>query len=251
MGFLINNSKGTKVIAVKGVDCVAPNISTILPPMSWKGKTCFIFGGGPSLKGFNFNLVNKYPTIGVNKAFVEFPTTLNYSMDSRFFTMVTYPKSEEEKKLHEVWMKYPGIKVFLRRSKKAKFDKNVFVVTEIARKVLSFDLSQGIYCGNNSGFGALMIAICLGCTRIGLLGYDLKTKEDRSGKPITHWHEGYEVQNKKTFQSKLDKFRMCIEEFSNVIKQRGVEVVNLSPDSALGCFPKSSLDEFLKESKKR
>jgi len=258
MGFTINQNKlkRNKIMSRKSINlrlnrnmkCKAPCITTKLPNGSWKGRTCFLIGGGPSLTNFDFNFIKNELTIGINKSFTRFSATVNYAMDVRFFDMVTYAQKPEWKELHQQWLEYKGIKVFMRRRKKFKFDKGVYIVDSLPSKAISFDLDKGIWVGNNSGFGALMLAIGLGCKRIGLLGFDLKVQGTGNGVK-THFHGGYKFQDKKSFQSKLDKFRGCFEEFAPTIAQQGVEVVNLvekDEDSKLTCFPKSSLANFLK-----
>lgn len=240
MGFVINHSKLTKVIPRKNNGCKASSIISILSSGAWEGKRCFILGGGPSLKGFDYNPIKNELTIGVNKTFIQFPATINYAMDSRFYSMVTDSSNEEN--LYQSWAAYNGIKVFLLRSKKFKFDSSVYVVNSLPNKCISFDLNRGIWPGNNSGFGALALSIALGCKQIGLLGFDLKVDFKNSG---THWHKGYVNQRFSTMQKKLDKFKKCFEEFSEVIKQQGINVVNLNPQSALKCFPFSKVKEFL------
>lgn len=255
MGFLINQNKlkrnkvmrrkPTNFRSNRGIVCRASYITEILPNGAWKGKTCFLLGGGPSLKDFDFNLIKNEITIGVNKSFIKFPTTVNYAMDERFYNMVTGTQKIEWKELHQQWLLYSGIKVFLRRGRKVKFDKSVYVINNLGRKALSFDLDAGIWSGNNSGFGALSLAVGLGCKRIGLLGYDLKVRQKQGGVE-THWHGGYGLGRTPTFQKKLDKFRVCFEEFAPAISKEGVEVVNLNKDSALECFSKDSIENFLK-----
>jgi len=245
MGTLIGHTKTTMIIPTKGTACRASRITDILPSGAWKGKTCFLIGGGPSLKDFDFNLIKNELTIGINKSFTKFSTTINYAMDMRFYDMVTYAQNSTWKEAHQQWLAYKGIKLFMRNSGKFKFDSSVYVVNNIDKKVLSFDLAKGIWPGNNSGFGALQLAVALGCSRIGLLGYDLKVQENQK-KIKTHWHEGYGFEGVKSFQSKLNKFKMCFEEFSSVILQQNIEVVNLNPDSALKCFPFDTIGNFLK-----
>ena len=252
MGFLINQTKlkrnrimrrkPTNLRLNRNKSCRAPSITEILSNNVWKDKTCFLIGGGPSLKGFDFTPIKNELTIGVNKSFIEFPTTINYAMDWRFYNMVT---SDD---LYQQWASYKGIKLFLKRSTKSKFNDDVYVVNSLREKGLSLDLHRGIWGGNNSGFGALMLAICLGATRIGLLGYSMKVQKEQN-KIKTHWHGGYGLGRAGNFQSKLDKFRVCFEEFSSVIAKQGIEVVNLvekSEDSKLTCFPKDFLENFLK-----
>jgi len=242
MGITIKHNRGTKIILSKEVDCKAKSITSILSSTSWKDKKCFILGGGPSLTHFDFNLIKDELTIGVNKSFTRFSCTINYGMDMGFYDKLTYSYSSDSRliKLHQQWLEYSGIKVFLKRPR-FKLDSSVYVVNDIKEKTLSFDLEKGIYGGNNSGFGALMLAITLGATKIGLLGYDLKV--DNQAKK-THWHSGYIHQRFDTMQSKLDKFKMPFNEFSEAIVQQGIEVINLNPDSALNCFPFGTLEDF-------
>lgn len=229
----------------KSTRCNAQNITTTLSSGAWKDETCFILGGGPSLKGFDFNLIKDFKTIGVNKSFIKFPTTVNYAMDIRFYDMVTYAKDTKWKGLHQQWLAYTGVKLFLKRSTKSQFDSSVYIVNHLVAKALSFDLQQGIYGGNNSGFGALMLAIALGCKKIGLLGFDMKVQKIAK-KIETHWHGGYGFGRAESFQSKLDKFKTCFEEFVLAIRKQGISVVNLNPTSALDCFPREDLKTFLK-----
>jgi len=249
MSCLVNHSKMTKVIRVERMKCKARNISTILPSGAWKRKTCFLIGGGPSLEKFDFSFLNNELSIGINKSFVFHPQ-VNYAMDARFYDLVAHPTKGDGEllRLHEDWEKYKGIKVFARGSKKLVFDPSVYYVDILPKKSLSFDLSKGIWPGNNSGFGALMLAIALGCRRIGLLGFDLKVKEEK-GRKKTHWHKGYSYSS-SNLERKLDAFRKCFEEFYSTIAGQGIKVVNLNPDSALQCFEKMSLENFLKTIKK-
>jgi len=250
MGFVIKHNKSTSIIPTKSMVCKAHNITSILSSGAWEGKRCFLLGGSPFLKDFDFNLIENELTIGVNKSFIKFPCMINYAMDVRFYDMVSYSSKKDIKKnnLHQEWIAYEGIKVFPRRSPKFVFDDSVYVVNSLSNKALSFDLEKGIWLGNNSGFGALMLAICLGCKEIGLLGYSMMV--DTKNKK-THWHNGYENQGFDSFQRKLDRFRVCFEEFASTIVQQGINVVNLvekSEDSKLTCFSKDSLKNFLRKS---
>lgn len=251
MSIVIKHNKSTNVIPIKNASCRARHITDILPTGAWKGKTCYLIGGGPSLEKFNFNLIRNQLSIGINKSFIQFPTTVCYAMDIRFYDLVSFPQNGIDKELHQQWLDYKGIKVFLRHSVKSKFDNTVYYVPSMNINILSLDLRKGIWSGNNSGFGALMLACALGAKRIGLLGYDLKIQE-RGRKKFkiirTHWHGGYDNEKKNEFQEKLNKFKTCFDDFAGVIAEQGIEVVNLNLNSALECFPKDSLDNFLSKS---
>ena len=244
MGVVIRHAKSTKVVAVAERICLGKPIIEILSSDSWKGRRCFLLGGSPSMRSLDFDLIKDDLTIGINKAFIKFPTTINYAMDMGFFDKITYAQSNNSKsvELNQQWLNYKGIKLFLNRPK-FKLDSSIYVVTDTQEKVLSFDLAKGIVGGNNSGFGALMLAIALGATKIGLLGYSMKV--DKTHKR-THWHDGYEGQKFETMQSKLDKFKDYFISWASLIESAGIKVVNLDPNSALECFPKESLEYFLK-----
>ena len=245
MGNLINHSRGCGVIKVKKVKsrCLSQKIHQILPYQCWAGKTCLIIGGGPSLEGFDWNQLSGHLTIGINKAFQTYHATVNYSMDYNFFDWVHYNVKPEQPhyQLHQDWLKYQGIKVFLRHDKAHVFAEGTYYIDEMKQKAISFDLDQGMYGGNNSGMGALMLAVALGCKKIGLLGYDFKMV---GGK--THFHEGYKNSPRvDTFVSNLESYRACIDELGPKILELGVDVVNLSPISALKSFPKSDIKTFM------
>lgn len=246
MAIDIKRHKSTQVISIRNTSCRADCITDVLPTGAWKGKTCFIIGGGPSLVDFDFRQIRNKLTIGINKSFTKFSTTVNYAMDDRFYDLITFPENGGDSKLHEQWLAYKGIKVFLRHSVRVRYDNSVHFVHSLHSSVLSLDLKQGIWGGNNSGFGAVMLACALGCSHIGLLGYDLKIQK-KSKEIVTHWHGGYSLKKNSSFQNKLDKFKKCFDDFAPTIAQQGISVVNLNLDSALTCFPKDSIENFLKE----
>jgi len=244
MGYTVNHSVLSKRVSRKDVDCLASNISSVLPTGAWKGKRCFIICGGPSLEGFDFNQIQNELTIGVNKSFISFPSTVCYAMDQRFYDSVTYPdrRNANSVQLHNHWVKYSGFKVFLKRTGKWVFDPSVYVVHDIQKRVLSLDVAAGIFSGNNSGFGALMLAIALGSTQIYLLGCDMKI--DRARKK-THFHDGYAHQRVEQLEKVLPKFAKDFISFAGTIQEQGISVINLNMDSNLRCFPKEDIRNIL------
>lgn len=243
MGYPSIHTQGTRVIPTRvSVECRANHITTVLNSGAWKGRRCILIGGGPSLLNFDFSILDGELTIGVNKSFTTYSSQINYAMDMRFYDMLTHPTrdNQDAQELHKKWIPYEGIKLFLRGSRKFRLDSSVYYVEGLPSAALSFDLSKGIFPGNNSGFGALMLAIALGCKRIGLLGFDLKVEKGR-----THWHNGYPHQEANQMQEKLDRFIPFFEDFAPVIKQQGIEIINFSKDSKLSCFPKGDVGTFL------
>ena len=210
---------------------------------SWKNKRCFILGGGPILQGFKFIRLENELTIGVNKTFMQFPVTLNYSMDLKFYNLVIgkIGQSDQRTNLQEAWKNYRGIKVFLDPSAGIP-DKSIYIVRRRKDKSLTIDLIKGIYGGNNSGFGAIQLAAALGANPIYLLGYDLKV--DKASQK-THWHNGYRETVISEFARKLNNFKECFEDNAVKMIEAGVEVINLTPNSALNHYPKKDFLEII------
>jgi len=203
---------------------------------------CFIIAGGPSLQGFDFSSLSNHFTIAINKCFQYFPASCMYMMDMKFFRKLV--SKEYGSEIYMKWQEFQGRKFLLGSSRKRKFDsKGTELIPRIESKTLSFDLCKGIYPGNNSGFGALMLAIALGYKEIYLLGYDMKCK----GQKI-HWHEGYSGQKVDRLDSRLrKKFIRPFQEFESIIKDNGINVYNCNPDSGLHVFPKISVEEALND----
>ena len=91
----------------------------------------------------------------------------------------------------------------------------------------------------NSGTAAIMLAITCGATEVLLLGFDAKPAEDGR----LHWHPNHPepLTNARSVKTWPGKF----ERVSAHAKHRGCRVLNASRDTALDCFPRVNLDEFL------
>jgi hypothetical protein len=82
--------------------------------------------------------------------------------------------------------------------------------------------------GENSGLYALKLLRELGAETIILLGYDMKG---------AHFHEPHTIKNPddaafKRFREQFTRFKGC-------------DIINSTPDSALDCFPKMTLERAL------
>jgi len=221
-------------------------LHTVLPANSWAGKRCIIVAGSPALYKFDFTPIKNELTIGVNKTFTYFPATLNYSQDFDFYKYcTTNPKNDPQKLVQTAWKAYTGIKVIAKPSQQTSDLTNgdVYTLNKLTNGVVSKDISVGIYHGTNSGFGATMMAIALGATKIGLLGMEMKI--DRcAGK--THCHTGYPHQTLDGYERKFSRWIGEFNTFAPLIASAGVQVFRLDANSALDCFPHTTLEEFLK-----
>lgn len=93
--------------------------------------------------------------------------------------------------------------------------------------------------GGNSGFQCLNLALHLGAARILLCGYDMQAKTDKD----VHWFGQHPVRtNPNIF---LRTFVKHFEEAAEVLKEKGVEVINCTDGSAIQCFRYRPLGECL------
>ncbi len=94
------------------------------------------------------------------------------------------------------------------------------------------------YGGYNSGMRAVQFAIWQGASRVLLLGYDCSLAHG------SHWH-GDHGKTKNPDAGKVSGWHGQFRQIAAEAKTAGVEVINCSRYSALGCFPRLSLEEAL------
>ena len=209
--------------------------------MTLRNDKCFIIAGGPSLADFDFSQLHDQYTIGINKAFAYYPVSAVYAMDFGFYSRLHVARQNEHwTRLAALWRQFRGMKYLIRHSdeepERHRNDPTYCFIDLIKKPMLTFDLAQGIYIGNNSGTGALCLAIALGYREIYLLGYDMKVDVKNRR---THWHEGYPERSLAEAAKETKTFINDFMKLATLIRQTSVKVVNLNPDSALDCFPKA------------
>lgn len=211
----------------------------VLPDRSWKGKPCVVVGGGPSLRDFDWSLLRGWRVIGVNRVYERFDPTIIFSMDTRFLRWIMddeYGHDTAERfansKAYKVWL----------CTYNCKLPEDIFIIRVWKTYSQGFrafpsTMREGIGHGNNSGYGALNLAACLGASPIYLLGFDMKYEG-----PKTHWHEGHPIPHRPDTVNQFIKYFPLA---SIKLKEMGFEVINLNPSSALHCFPKRPFSEVL------
>lgn len=92
-----------------------------------------------------------------------------------------------------------------------------------------------IHTGQNSGYQALNLVYLWGCTKIILVGYNMKRVGSKS-----HFFEGREptLSRESPYQTFVKNFRTIQPHIKSI-------VVNCTPDSALDAFRKSTLEQEL------
>jgi len=229
-------------------------------PNMWEGGECWIIGGGPSiplqfevpedvisavlsgeqpLSSYSSYLsaIHDKHVIGINAAFL-----LGDWIDLVFFgDGGFYFQNIQE------LCKYPKMKVSCNPSLRNK--PNVRSVKHLYRNgnhPHGISLKSGVVSWNgNSGAAAISLAAQLGVVKIYLLGFDMSLGEN--GKQHFHRHYPSGKNNVIRPAHKLP-FSRHLQNFPAIAKDAkrfGIEIINLSPDSAIEVFPKMTVKEVL------
>lgn len=95
----------------------------------------------------------------------------------------------------------------------------------------------------NTGAAGINLAHHLGAKRIYLLGFDMSLANHNT----QHWHSQYRPKGTRMHPKKLpfQKHLRGFPEIARDAKRLGIEIINVSPDSAIRDLPKVSLKEVL------
>ena len=216
----------------------------------WAGQDVYIIGGGASIPcqfGIPDTIVNKViegteppsiyapymqqlqdkNVIGVNAAYL-----LGDFIDVVFFG--------DEKFWHNNKMElqeHPGIVVSCNKLFETNPVDGVLYIPKNSkhRQGISPD-PEKISWNGNSGGAAINLAVIMGAKRIFLLGFDMKQS------PTNHWHGEYiEWQGTAplwAFEKQAQSFPIIARDAEGV-----VEIINISPDSIITCFPKKKIQD--------
>lgn len=204
----------------------------------WAGKRCFIIGGGPSLKGFDFARLAGELVIGVNRSFEVIDPTIQVSIDDRFigwaqtghFGAIALRK----------WQNMTAAKAFIHYSWTKLVPLDHYFVPCNRAEGFGWDIDKLGHM-SNSGYSALNVACCLGASDIYLLGFDMQV-DPATGK---EWfHDGYKLQRKR---DPYPQFMEYFYKYADEIRGHGINVWNANPNSALKVFPFCNIDEVLQQ----
>lgn len=94
-----------------------------------------------------------------------------------------------------------------------------------------------VHFGGNSGYQAINLAYLWGATRIVLLGFDCKPVAGKD-----HWFGQHPkgLTQIQPYELWMNNFPLLARELAD----EGVEVINCSPDTALKCFKRSSIEKI-------
>lgn len=193
--------------------------------------TCYIIGGGPSLKGFNWSLLDGKFVIAINCAYDVLPNAqvIYFTDDDWYF--------EHKEKL----AKHSAIKV--KGSLDPKKIKDKDLVQYHLTRANGLVLKEGCLAhGQNSAYAAINLAsVHWGFKNIYLLGIDMKWGEP-GNKKTSHWHSGHtRIDGESIYTLMMRNYATLV----NPLRDRGVKVVNINDPKTtkLTSFPIISVEQ--------
>lgn len=208
----------------------------------WKGETCAILGGGPSLNAGDINsLHGRARVIAVNNAYQLAPwADILYFCDEKWWcwhhggTDADGVRHKADPRYHD----FKGLKVALCNANTLHREPAVRVIQNYDANPGLCEIPDGVYTGRSSGYQAINLAAHLGAARVLLLGFDMRAHGER-----THWHMEHK---RKTARDDFE--REMLPWFKTLVepcRRRGLELINCTPGSAITCFPCMTLAEAL------
>lgn len=194
-----------------------------------------ILAGGPTVKSYDLStLKSRGYVVGVNESFVLYDCHAGISMD-RLWMENRYQLVQESDK--PFWTRASAVKNI------AEDIRNTFLLFECKESnILSEEPNQ--INGTNSGMCAMNLALHKKPKVIYLLGFDMKMTNGKN-----YWYEPYSwVPLAKLMKRR--KYELWVAQFNDIavlMKRLGIEVKNVTHNSALSCFPKITYEQFLKE----
>lgn len=196
----------------------------------WRGETCFILGGGPSLRGFDAEVLRgRGRVIGINEAGL----TMAPWCDVLFWADRQWLEWNEDRlHLHTGPLKIHCHVGIIPAARRIRF---------YPRKFWPFPNGVG---GHDSGSRCINLAWHFRAARIVLLGFDchdLPPDRWQEG----NWHRAH--QRPPPEGQRANKFVPAHRIIAEALRRRGRDglVVNATPGSALDCWPIVPLEEVL------
>lgn len=204
-------------------------------PRLWDGDTCVILAGGPSLNLAQVRRVamahqeGRCRAIAINDSvFVAWWADWLHACDYKWWNWHRLSAT-----------KFPGVRTALVEQVPPAWAHLLRNAAGSGGQAGGWDDDPAtIYPGGNSGYQAIQIAAKAGARKIVLLGYDMKPAADGAA----HWFGDHPDNIRSSY---ADRMVPWFETLVEPLRERGVEVINCTPGTALHCFPKSRLEGVL------
>jgi hypothetical protein len=213
-------------------------------------KRVFIVGGGPSLRGFDYEQLEKERTITVNASIFDVPSADYFiTMDHSFLKKMRAKKKAFDDRqcskvfvagLHHRFLKeVRGTIIDTRFGRIYILDQFDVIIKSRIEHGCGFTLGD-FRSGENSGFCGLQLAVLLGFDEIYLLGIDLCVRQNE-----THYHDLYPSQ--KLFAERLILYEKNFRRgLLDIKKQTDIKVISCSELSPINdIIPYMKIEDVL------
>ena len=203
----------------------------LIVPREWQGETAIIVGGGRSITDLGQDKIlphfeGRYPIIACNSSFLLVPSCeVLFGADHRWWN--------ENK-----WNigRHLGFWKITRRPLSGKQPYPVHYVRTEHKGGLSLD--PGFVHGRNSGHVAINLAVHFGASRLILVGFDMRSRENGQ----QNWHTLHSrPANVDAFETWVSDMEMA----APILRKAGIEALNANPNSAIKVFPFCNLEDWL------
>lgn len=192
-------------------------------------STIILIAGGPSLTRADVALCEQsgHPLLGINNAYqITDKLSIHYACDTKWW----------RKHWNQIY-KGPD-RYSLKKNDK---DAGVTGVTQMENDG-TYGISHQwpkLRTGQNSGYQAINLAYLLGYKTLILLGYDM---QETGGE--VHWH-GLHQGLMNPSDTQFSRWRENFIVLAHELRDRGLEVINATRQTALECFPRADLEKLL------
>lgn len=196
------------------------------PTKYWAGQDAYIIGGGPSLRGFPWRVLEDRLTIGCNDA---------YRLGPSVCTICIFGDIGWYNKHHKDLSDFPN-PVFTNQPSLHRGNHPWIWTTDRPNRGLS---TEAIAWNSNTGASAVNLALLMGARRVYLLGFDCKKSQNK-----TNWHDdNIGHPNESSYCRFLHGWLSVSNSLPTTFP--GCEIINLGPDSDLERFPRQNWADVL------
>jgi hypothetical protein len=206
----------------------------------WSGKAAAIVASGPSAKLANLSLLRgKMPVLAIKESYELCNwADVVYGCDPAWWKFrAGLPKFAGTKVSWEGsnLSQYPDI----RNIKLDASQDRVFPIEKRQYRMV-FDNPGVIGGGGNSGFQAVNMAVQFGAKKLVLIGFDM---HDRSG--VHFYGRNYWSGANNPDETCFVRWRRHFDRAAADLEMQGVEVINATPNTALTCFRRGTIEQAI------
>lgn len=197
----------------------------------WTGETAIVVASGPSAADVPLEIAKgKARFLAVKDGWRLCPwADVLYACDHHWW------------EAHRGVVQFEGQRIAYDRRTVEKWNGISFLQVEIKRHIqsLRFDEKGRVGWGWNSGFHAINLAAQFGIAKMILVGFDMRVDRGR------HFFGDHPYTSNNPSEKNVARWAKHLDSQAPVLAERGIEVVNCSPVSAVTAFPKMTLEQAL------